>query len=86
MKGKRPAFKETICPWIPFIFSVVLSGIVMLLWTITGNIETAYPAFFCFLPMTFFFIAAVVSHLLKQLNRMSDRIDQLEAKKKQMED
>jgi hypothetical protein len=55
MNGKSPAFKESICPWIPFIFSVVLSGIVMLLWIITGNIETAYPAFFCFLPMSFFF-------------------------------
>jgi len=48
----------------------------------TGKIEAAYPAFFCFLPMTFFFVAVAVAQIGKELKRLSDRIDQLEKREK----
>lgn len=82
MNDETPAFKKTIGPWLPFGFCVFLCGLVMFILVTTGKIETAYPAFFCFLPMTFFFVAVAVTQIRKELKRMSDRISQLEKEKK----
>jgi hypothetical protein len=82
MNDRAPAFKKTLGLWAPFGFCVFLCGLVMFILVKTGKIETAYPAFFCFLPMTFFFVAVVFTQLRKELERMSDRIDQLEQGRK----
>ena len=82
MNDEVPAFKKTIVPWVPFAFCVFLCGLVMFTLTKTGRIETAYPAFFCFLPMTFYFVAMAVGQTRKELERLSDRIDRLEKEKK----
>jgi hypothetical protein len=82
MKDAVPAFKRTIGPWVLFAFSVVFCGVVMFTWAKTGRIEAAFPAFFCFLPMTFFFVAAMVGPIRKELKGLSDRIDRLEQEKK----
>jgi len=81
MKDEVPAFKRTIGPWVPFAFSLVLCGLVMFVWAKTGRIEPAFPAFFCFLPMTFFFVAATVGQIRKELRGLSDRLDRLEQEK-----
>jgi|WetSurMetagenome_2_1015567.scaffolds.fasta_scaffold802169_1 hypothetical protein len=80
MNNKVPALKKTIGQWAPFSFCVSLCGIVMVVYITTGKIETAYPAFFCFLPMAFFFMAVALGQISKELKQMSDRIDQLEGK------
>ena len=77
MKDEVPTFKRTLAPWVPFAFSVFLCGLVILVW-----IEPAYPAFFCFLPMTFFFVAVTVGQIRKELKGLSDRMDRLEQEKK----
>jgi len=82
MNNEVSAFKKTISPWVPFAFCVFLCGLVMFTLKKTGRIETAYPAFFCFLPMTFFFVAVAMSQIMKELKRLSDRIDRLEKEKK----
>jgi hypothetical protein len=82
MNAETPSFKETIGPWVPFGFCVFLCGLVMFILVTTGKIEAAYPAFFCFLPMTFFFVAVAVVQIGKELKRLSDRIDQLEKREK----
>ena len=78
MGTETSGFKKLIGPWIPFAFCVFLCGLVMFMWKKTGNIATAYPAFFCFLPMTFLFMGIALGQTRKELKRLSDRIDQLE--------
>ena len=82
MGTETSGFKKLIGPWIPFAFCVFLCGLVMFVLMKTGKIENAYPAFFCFLPMTFFFVAAAMAQIRKEIKRLSDRIDQLEGKTK----
>ena len=82
MSVQMSGFRKAALPWIPFAFCVFLSGIVMVTLKLTGHMEWAFPAFFCFLPMTFFFVAATFGEIRKDLKRMSDRIQQLEDGKK----
>ncbi len=82
MNDEVPEFKKAAGPWVPFVFCLVLCGIVMFTLVKTGNIGPAFPAFFCFLPMAFFFVAVAVTQIRKELKRMSDRMDQLEEGKK----
>lgn len=68
--------------WIPFVFSLALSGIVLLtgLAANIGNVHPAFPAFFCFLPMAFFFVANATWANYRALEK---RIEELEKTQKQ---
>ena len=82
MNDDVSASKKAVGLWLPFAFCVFLCGLVMFTMAKTGKMETAYPAFFGFLPMTFFFVAAALVQIRKELKRMSDRITELEKDKK----
>ena len=82
MKEERFGFRKVTLPWVPFVFCAFLSGMVMVMLKLTGHMEWAFPAFFCFLPMTFFFVAVALVDLRKDLKHLSDRIQQLEEGKK----
>lgn len=81
MSNEMFGFRKA-APWIPFGFCVFLCGLVLVMLMSTGKVDNAYPAFFCFLPMTFFFVAVAVSQARKEIKQLSDRIDQLEGKAK----
>ena len=82
MNDETPAFKKAASPWVPFAFCAFLCGLVLFTLMKTGKMETAYPTFFGFLPMAFFFVAAALVQIRKELKRMSDRITELEKDKK----
>jgi|GEM_PF-2530229 len=81
MSEEVSGLKKAISLWSPFAFCVFLCGLVVFTWKKTGNIEAAYPAFFCFLPMTFLFMGLALVPIRRELKRLSDRIDQLEKHK-----
>jgi len=67
--------------WAAPIFAAVLSAI-----TLTASFlvkphsyEAGFPAFFCFLPMAFYFAAAAQIANQKQVRDLQQRIQQLEA-------
>jgi hypothetical protein len=69
----------TIKIWIPFVFSIVLCGIVILTSVLPLGIQMppAFPAFFCFLPMVFFFVCNAIQN---QFIEFEKRIAELEIK------
>lgn len=83
MHRQETGFKRSVGPWIPFAFCAALSGIVVVSGIRGEKWENTFPAFFCFLPMTFFFLAPVIVELKKEIKQLSDRIDQLESKQGQ---
>ncbi|MGV3720425.1 MAG: hypothetical protein ACO1SX_05885 [Actinomycetota bacterium] len=66
-------------PWLPFAFAAVLSGIAMITYVATGNSGAWIPTFVCFLPMTFWFVAAAQVQTCDRIKRLEARIKQLEA-------
>jgi len=64
--------------WIPFIFSVILCGLVMLptFSALGSQMPIGFPAFFCFLPVVFLFVASAVH---AQFSALEKRISDLEA-------
>jgi len=81
MSKKTSKFRNAVAPWLPFAFCVCLSCLVMFSLIQFGKIEAAYPAFFCFLPMTFFFVANAVIMNRKEIKRLSEKIEKLEIDK-----
>jgi len=62
--------------WIPFIYSVVVSGIALFGWSQSNiSLPAGFPAFFAFLPMAFLFSAANSQNHISRLER---RIESLE--------
>ncbi|CAN5577508.1 hypothetical protein BH09VER1_BH09VER1_31950 [soil metagenome] len=72
---------STLGLWIPFIYSVVICGLVVGPYLIsigkspTGAWEMGFPAFFCFLPLVFLFVTIGTSN---KLSLLETRIRQLE--------
>ncbi len=75
--------------WTPFAFSVALSVIVVVSHISAGlrlkapptAVDVWVPAFFCFLPMTFFVASASHWQTRKHIKELEARIQQLEATK-----
>jgi hypothetical protein len=75
--------------WTPVAFSAALSVIVVVSHISAGlrlkapptAVDVWVPAFFCFLPMTFFFASASHLQTRKQIKELEARIQQLEAAK-----
>jgi hypothetical protein len=65
--------------WIPFLFSILLCGLVIMDIKAFKDMPFGFPAFICFLPMVFFFIAATTSGYISALE---SRIQKLEGKLK----
>ncbi len=62
--------------WIPFIYSVVVSGIALFGWCQSSiSLPAGFPAFLAFLPMAFLFSAAYTQSHISRLER---RIESLE--------
>jgi hypothetical protein len=79
----RPSKPQTSRPyWTAPIFAAVLSLITLgsgFLVT-PHSYEAGFPAFFCFLPMAFFFGASAQAESQRQIRALEQRIEQLEAK------
>ena len=67
--------------WIAPLFAAVLSAIVIISFfgLKPHSYEAGFPAFFCFLPMAFSFVAASQVASQKQVRALQQRIEQLEA-------
>ena len=67
--------------WAAPLFAAVLSAIVMISFfgLKPHSYEAGFPAFFCFLPMAFYFAAAAQVASQKQVRALQQRIEQLEA-------
>lgn len=69
--------------WLPWIFSIVLS-VIVLVGNVAGSFATGATdagmiALICFLPMTFFFVAAAQKQTCEHIRDLESRIHQLEA-------
>lgn len=65
--------------WIPFGFTTLLCAVVMI-GRFAGGPETGMPAFYCFLPMSFFFLAAALIESSKRVHELEQRVKVLEGK------
>ena len=67
--------------WVAPIFAVFLSAVVMICFfgLKPHSYEAGFPAFFCFLPMAFYMVAAAQVAGQKQVYDLQKRIEQLEA-------
>ena len=67
--------------WVAPLFAALLSAIVVggFFLLKPHSYEAGFPAFFCFLPMAFFFSAAAQIGSQKQVRSLQQRIEQLEA-------
>ena len=63
--------------WIPFAFTALLCGMVML-GRIAGGQEIGLPAFYCFLPMSFFFLGGILMESSRRVRELEERIKVLE--------
>lgn len=72
--------RERLTPWLGFSMAVAVCGIVVLSVFVFGNFAVAFPAFFCFLPMAFFFAALAQARDHGQIVELQARIQRLEAR------
>ena len=81
--------RDAYAVWTPFVFSVFLSLIVVLshlsasfrLKSPPSPVDTWFPAFFCFLPLTFFHVCTSLKQCAQDIKRLEARVQQLEADK-----
>ena len=59
--------------WIPFAFSIVVAALGLV------SRDPANPAFYAFLPMTFFFVALAFGRVDAEMRRLEEKVDALEA-------
>jgi hypothetical protein len=72
--------RERLAPWLGFSMSVAVCGIVVLSQFVFRDFGVAFPAFFCFLPMAFFFAALAQAQNHGQIQELQARIQRLEAR------
>ena len=67
--------------WTAPLFAALLSAVVLISFfgLKPHSYEAGFPAFFCFLPMAFYFAAAAQAASQKQVRVLQQRIEQLEA-------
>ncbi|MDQ2799912.1 MAG: hypothetical protein M3Y13_09740 [Armatimonadota bacterium] len=81
-KVARPDRPKTFRPyWTAPLFAAVLSAITLGASFLVKphSYEAGFPAFFCFLPMAFYFSAAAQIESQKQIRALQQRIEALEA-------
>lgn len=66
--------------WVAPLFAAALSAITLCASFLVKpqNYEVGFPAFFCFLPMTFYFAAIAQIESQKQVRALRQRVEQLE--------
>jgi hypothetical protein len=72
---------KSIPVWLPFGFSAALSAIVLVAYIASGLSDAWITPFLCFLPMTFWFVAASHRQTREYIKALEGRIQQLEASK-----
>jgi NADH:ubiquinone oxidoreductase subunit 6 (subunit J) len=72
--------KQKISHWIPMGFCAVLALISLPLVISFKNTGWAIP-FLCFLPMCFFFVAAVTSNLQREVRDLREQVARLHEKR-----
>ena len=66
-----------ISHWVPAVFCAFLS-LTALAVQIRANTSVLTAAFFCFLPMCFFFAGVVTASMHRELRQLQDRLAALE--------
>lgn len=73
---------KNIAHWIPAAFCAVLSALVLGVQLKLGSDSSAWkPAFYCFLPMCFYFVGSATAQRHKELKELRQRLAALEEKK-----
>ena len=72
--------KQKIGHWLPIAFCVGLSFI-CLAGVLSRSPSSWIIPFLCFLPMCFFFVAAVTSHLQRQVVELQEQVAKLQEKR-----
>lgn len=64
--------------YIPFAFTALLCGVVVA-GTLSGNPGVGLPAFYCFLPMSFFYLGGTLMESSKQVRALEEKVKMLES-------
>ena len=73
---------KNVAHWIPAAFCAALSALALGMQLKLGSDSFAWkPAFFCFLPMCFFFVGSATAQMHKELKELRQRLAALEEKK-----
>ena len=72
---------KKIAHWIPALFCALLSAMALGM-QLPGSESSAWkPAYYCFLPMCFFFVGSVSAQMQQELKELRQRLAVLEDKK-----
>ena len=72
--------KQKVSPWIPAIFCAFLSLLALIMQL--GSDSGAWkPAFFCFLPMCFFFVGTATSRMQGEIRDLRKQVAELQEKR-----
>lgn len=69
--------REAFGPWVPAAFCAFLC-LFALSMQIGSDSWVWKPVFYCFLPMSFFFVGATTSHLRREIRTLRQRLTQFE--------
>jgi hypothetical protein len=72
--------KQKIGHWLPIVFCVCLSFI-CLAGFLSRSPNSWVITFLCFLPMCFFFVAAVTSNLQREIRELREQVAKLQEKR-----
>jgi hypothetical protein len=70
---------EFLLPWIPFVFAIYVCYSTLSLIAPT-DLKSWEPAFYSFLPMSFFFVGAAIHYLWREVRSLRSTIAALQAK------
>ena len=71
--------KQKLSHWMPAAFCAVLS-LLALAMQIGSDSGAWKPAFYCFLPMCFFFVGGVTFHLQREIRELRKQVAELQAR------